>query len=161
MCSPHVPPQQGEENILIVGTLRQILAKFNMAVFWALGAEIFGPSKHDNLPDLVHNILYTMLYTFIYNMIYIIPCAGCCGPSRSSIRRTALFCWAYWTLRAPTTQLTAGAAVHSLQPSSQSDVAACSTSMHPGGPQSAYHMDPQLVAIYIGGNLFQQHEYRH
>ena len=68
----------------------------------------FGPSKQDNLPYLVHHKLYTMLYTFIYIMIYTTPCAaysaGCCGPSRSSTRRTVLFCQAYWTLRAPEAQ---------------------------------------------------------
>jgi hypothetical protein len=41
VCCSHVPAQIGQEYILIVGTARQILAELNMAVFRALGAEVF------------------------------------------------------------------------------------------------------------------------
>ena len=81
------------------------------------------------------------------------PCAECCGPFRCFTLRTALFCQAYWTSRVPRAPRTAGAAGHNLQPSSRSDVVAYSTSMQPGGPQSACHMDPQRRATYTGGNL--------
>jgi predicted MarR family transcription regulator len=41
---------------LIVGTTRQSFVDFNMAVLSALGAEVFSPSKENELSDLGHYI---------------------------------------------------------------------------------------------------------
>ena len=34
--------------ILVVGTLRQILAELDMAMLWALGAEVLSPDKEND-----------------------------------------------------------------------------------------------------------------
>jgi hypothetical protein len=124
---------------------------------------------------IIHIMVYTVVYSMIYTMVHImhlwyISCTlkgpqqrptKCCGPIRFSNTRTALFCRGYCTSRVPRVPQIAGAAGHSLQPSSRSNVVACSTSMQSGGTQSASHMDPQRVATYTEWNLVQQREYRH
>ena len=66
-----MPAQYGEKYILVVGTSLQVLAEFNMAVFWALSAAVFRPSKQNNLSDLLNHMLFTMLY------LYVISCVSC------------------------------------------------------------------------------------
>lgn len=60
-----MPPQDGEENVLIICASRKILAELNVAMFWPLCAEVFCPPKQDDLSYLLRNMLFTMLYSTV------------------------------------------------------------------------------------------------
>ena len=48
MCRQDMPLHNSKKYILVVGTLRQILAELDMAMLWALGAEVLSPDKEND-----------------------------------------------------------------------------------------------------------------
>ncbi len=61
--------QNGQEHLLIVCAVCNLLDKINMTVFRSLGAEILRPSEQDKLPHLVQNIVLLLEFPCILNTI--------------------------------------------------------------------------------------------
>ena len=63
-----MPPQDGEEYVLVVGAAGNGLAEFDVAMFWPLG-----PAEKDDFSDLLYNRLYSMSYNIIiYGQLYLV-----------------------------------------------------------------------------------------
>ena len=57
-------PHNSEEYVLAIGATSNVLAEFDVAMFWPLSAEVLSPAKQDDLSDLLNSMRY-----IIYNMI--------------------------------------------------------------------------------------------
>ena len=49
--------EKREEHIFVVGTFGYFLAKVNVSMLWSLSAEIFCPTKHDDVLNLLKDTM--------------------------------------------------------------------------------------------------------
>ena len=61
--------QNGQEYLLIVCAVCDLLDEVNMTVFWSLGAEILGPAEQDQLPHLVQNTVRLLKFPCVLHTI--------------------------------------------------------------------------------------------
>ena len=68
-----MPPQDGEEYVLVGGASGNGLAELDVAMFWPLDAKVLSPAKKDDFSDLLYNRLYSLSYNIkTYRQLYLV-----------------------------------------------------------------------------------------